>query len=670
MSGLRRFLSRLENALFPERAEGELEREVASHLALLEDEYLSRGMTPGEARVAARRALGGVEQVKELHRDARSFSWLDDVRRDVSFALRTSLRNAGFTSVVLATLALGIGANTTIFSVVNAVLLRPLPFPDPERLVVVSEADGRQASRGTNVSYPNFEDWSRLARSFEQLAAIHEGSVVLRGAGEPVRMQGAFVSAELFELLGVRPLLGRTFDEADERVGAAPSVVISHDTWQRRFGGDPGFLGEALSLDEEAHTVIGVMPRGFRFPDPDTEVWMSLGRRADEPVLRIRRAHVLTAVARLAPSATLQGAQADMDAIAARLQAAHPGEDPDHGVRLTPMLDVLVAEARPGLLALLGGVGFVLLISCANVANLLLARAARRRREIAMRRAIGATPGRIVRQLLIESLLLAAGGGVLALLVAEGLRRALVGRLMDVVPRAEGISIDWQVLAFTAAVSLATGVLFGLVPALRAAGVDVNRSLKDDGGRSDHLPANSRLRSGLVVAEIAISLVLVVGAGLMITSFWRVLGVDPGFQPDQLVTLRTSLPPSKYAAAHPVVAFYGQLPARLEAIPQVVSVSAVNALPIRPGDSYGELTIEGRPFLPGEAPAASFRRILPNYFRTMGIRLVQGREFDARDTSDAPRVVIVSESLAREHFPGGDALGTRIKVGPAADEPW
>ena len=536
--------------------------------------------------------------------------------------------------------------------------------------MVVAEVDDRTVGSGTNVSYPNFLDWNWQQQSFEQLAAIQGGSVVLRGAGEAARLQGAFVSAGLFDLLRVQPALGRALLDSDDRVGAEPVAVIAHSLWQRRLGGAADFVGQAITLGDEPHTVIGVMPPGFRFPDRETEVWMSLGRTGDDEPMRIRRTHILTAVGRLAPGVTIEAAQADMDVIAARLQETYAGEDPGHGVRLTPMRDVIVEDARLALLVLLAGVGFVLLIACANVANLLLARAAGRRKEIAVRRAIGAGQGHVIRQLMIESLVLAAAGGALALLVAEPIRAALAGRLVDVVPRADEIAIDWRVLAFAAAVSIVTGLLFGLAPALEAARVDVNQSLKDDGGRSGHAAGSNRMRYGLVAAEIAISLVLLVGAGLMMKSFWRVLAVDPGFRPENVLTLTTSLPPSKYDAAQPIISFYGQLPERLEALPGIEAVSAVNALPVRGGDSYGEVTIEGRSFPPGEAPEASFRRILPSYFRTLGIRLLDGREFEARDVSDGPRVVIISARMARELFPDGDALGTRIKIGPSDSEPW
>lgn len=584
-------------------------------------------------------------------------------------AARVLLRSPGFTAVAVATLALGIGANTTVFSVVNAVLLRPLPFEESGRLVVLSEGDAQIVGRGTNVSYPNVIDWTRQQRSFEQIAALQSTSVVVRGTGEPVRVGAALVTSPFFDVLRVDAALGRTLLESDDRVGAEPTAVISHGLWQRRFGSNPAILGATISLDDQAHAVIGVMPPDFEFPDPEVDLWLSLGRVSDREPFAIRRAHVLTSIARLEDEVTLDTAQTEMDVIAARLQETYAGDDPGHGIRVTPLLDVVVEDARLGLLVLLGGVGFVLLIACLNIANLLIARAADRRRELALRRAIGATRWHLVRQILIESLLLAACGGGLALLVADGLRTLLVTRIADFVPRTTEIASDWRVLAFTGIVALVTGVLFGLAPLFLALRIDVNRSLKD-GCRSDLGHGSNRLRYGLVAAEIGVSLLLLVGAGLMMKSFWRVVAVDPGFRSERLLTLTTSLPPSSYREIPPIVSFYGQLPKRLEALPGVESVSAVNALPLRGGDSYGELAIEGRPFPEGEAPETSFRRILPNYFRTMGIPLIAGREFDARDASDAPRVVIISDAIARNYFPNGDAVGTRIKVGPSDNEPW
>jgi len=587
--------------------------------------------------------------------------------QDLRYGARMLLRKPGFTLIAIITLALGIGANTAIFSVVNAVLLRPLPYEESERLVVLYETNPQQGRDEMSVSYPNFADWRAQSQSFEQLAACLYGGMILTGKDEPARLQVVAVSADFFAMLRVKPLRGRIFLPEEDKVEGAPVVVLSHALWQSRFGGDEGLIGRQITLDGKSRTVIGVMPPNFALPPGDqTEVWMAIGTLADQ--MQNRGVHRLTAIGRLKSGVTLQQARTELATIANRIQQQNPAADPGHGVSVISGYESLTKDARPALLTLLVAVGFLLLIACANVANLLLARAETRQKEIAIRTALGATRGRIARQLLTESLLLAVAGGAVGLLLATWGVDALAGSLPDDLPRVKEIGIDRAVLGFTGALSVLTGLIFGIIPALTRAKPALNETLKE-GGRTSAAFGRGRIRGALVVTEVALSLALLVGAGLLIKSFWRLMQVNTGFQPDRLLTINVSLIGEKYKETGQVISFYRELPARLGALPGVRAVSAVSALPISGGDSNGNLTIEGRDFPPAQTPSASFRRILPNYFSVMGIPLRQGREFDERDTG-AEKVVIINEGMARRFWPEGDAIGKRFKVGPPQNEPW
>jgi putative ABC transport system permease protein len=587
--------------------------------------------------------------------------------QDLRYGARMLLKKPGFTLIAIITLALGIGANTAIFSVVNAALLRPLPYEESERLVVLYETNPQQGRDEMSVSYPNFADWRAQSQSFEQLAACLYGGMILTGKDEPARLQVVAVSADFFAMLRVKPLRGRVFLPEEDKVGGAPVVLLSHALWQSRFGGDEGLIGRQIMLDRKSRTVIGVMPPNFALPPGDqTEVWMAIGTLADQ--MQNRAVHRMTAIGRLKSGVTLRQAQTELATIASRIQQQYPDADPGHGVNVISGYESLTKNARPALLTLLVAVGFLLLIACANVANLLLARAETRQKEIAIRTALGATRGRIVRQLLTESLLLAVAGGAAGLLLAAWGVDALAGSLPDDFPRAKEIGVDSVILGFTGALSVLTGLIFGIIPALTRAKPALNETLKE-GGRTSAAIGRGRIRGALVVTEVALSLTLLVGAGLLIKSFWRLMQADPGFQLDHLLTMNVSLIGEKYKETGQVISFFRELPARLGALPGVKAVSAVSALPISGGDSNGNLTIEGRDFPPAQTPSASFRRILPNYFSAMGIPLKQGREFDERDTG-AEKVVIINEGMARRFWPDGDAIGKRIKVGPPQNEPW
>jgi putative ABC transport system permease protein len=592
---------------------------------------------------------------------------MQTIWQDMRYGARMLFKKPGFTLIAVITLALGIGANTAIFSVVNAALLRPLPYEDSERLVVLYETNPQLGRDEIEVSYPNFVDLRAQSQSFEQLAAYLTSGMVLTGKDEPAGVDITAVSADFFSMLRVKPLRGRAFLPEEDKVGGAPVVIVSHALWQSRFGGDEGLIGRQIMLNGKGRTVIGVMPPNFALPPGDqTDVWFPLGAWANQ--MQNRAYHRLTAIGRLKPDVTLRQAQTELATIANRIQQQNPAADPGHSVNVISGYESLTKNARPALLTLLVAVGFLLLIACANVANLLLARAETRQKEIAIRTALGATRGRIVRQLLSESLLLAVAGGAAGLLLAAWGIDALAGSLPEDFPRAKEIGIDRVVLGFTGALSVLTGLIFGIIPALTRAKPALNETLKE-GGRTSAAFGRGRIRGALVVTEVALSLALLVGAGLLIKSFWRLMQVDPGFQTDHLLTMNVVLIGEKYKETGQVISFYRELPARLGALPGVKAVSAVSNLPISGGDGNGNLTIEGRDFPPAQTPGASFRRILPNYFSVMGIPMRQGREFDERDTG-AEKVVIINEGMARRFWPDGDAIGKRVKVGPPQNEPW
>lgn len=581
---------------------------------------------------------------------------MDSLLADLRLALRTLARSPGFAAVAILTLAIGIGANSVIFSVVNAALWRSLPYDEPERLCSLEEVNVAQGQAGFGVSYPNFTDWRDQNDVFQQVAATRVGTAALTGDGEPVRLPVALVSGDIFRLLRFAPALGRTFTSEEDRLGGPRAVVLGHRFWKNRRGSNPSVLGNPVVLDGDVYTVIGVMPEGFSWPSSDVEAWIAIGPASG--FMQNRAVHVLDVSARLRDGVTFEEAGARLKAIASRIQLADPASDPGHG-----------RNVKPALLVLLGAVSFVLLIACANIANLLLARGAGRRREMAVRAALGARRARLLRQVMTESVVIALLGGAAGLLLAQWSAEALIAG-SPVASPAPGAGLDVRVLAWTLGVSILTGLLCGAAPALRASGIELMAALRADGTRLTGSGARHGFGHALLVAEIALSMILLTGAGLLIRSLDRLISVDPGFQSDHLLTMSVDLLGARYEKRDEVIRFFRDLPARLESLPGVEAVSAVSALPVSLGDSRGDLTVEERPFRPGEALAASYRRILPNYFATMGIPLVQGREFDDHDTGDGEKVVVINESMARELWPGGDPLGKRIKVGPAANEPW
>jgi putative ABC transport system permease protein len=589
--------------------------------------------------------------------------------QDLKYGARMLAKNPGFTLVAMLALALGIGANTAIFSVVNAVLLRPLPYQDPDRLVFISEHTEQVPDM--SVSYPNFLDWQRQNQVFDEIAAFQGQNFNLTGVDRPERLSGWNVSANFLTALGIKPFLGRDFLPQEDQPGGPPVVVVTYGLWQRRFGGDPGLVGRALTLNGRSYTVIGILPASFKFAEVSgaADIYASLGLNADQ--MKNRGNHPgIYVIARRKAGVSLEQARAQMLTIARGLVQQYPDTNTGNGVVVISMREELVEDVRPALLVLLGAVGLVLLIACANVANLLLARAAAREKEIAIRVALGAGRLRILRQLLTESILLAAAGGGLGLLLGywgiDGLTTLIPSDFRDVVT----ISVDRWVLGFTLGVSLLTGLAFGLMPAIHASRSEVSDSLKE-GGRSSASASHQRFRSILVASEVALALVLLASAGLMLRSIGRLLAVDPGFNTDNVLTMRVALPEAKYPKDVQVVAFYKQVLERIRALPGVRSASVVRPLPLTGDGWQTDFYLEGRPMpAPGQTPNSDFHMIDPDYLRVMGIPLLKGRAFTEADDDQALRVVLINATMAQRYWPGEDPVGKRIRVGRGAMRFW
>jgi putative ABC transport system permease protein len=572
---------------------------------------------------------------------------------DLRFALRQLLKSPGFTAIAVVTLALGIGACAAIFSVVNGVLLHPLPFAEPDRLVVLNESQPPELAISV-VRPATFPHWKRQQTSFEGIAVVRDGSYNLTGRGEPVRAYTGKVTANAFPMLRVQPALGRGFTAEEEVPGKGDVVILSHGFWQRQFGGQPEVLAQTVQLDGVPFRIVGVMPKGFQV-DGNFDLYIPHGYevfRDDEGDNR-----TIFSFARLRPGVTLEQARSELTLIQTRLAK---DDDFFHNSRplVRPMIDSQVGQVRRPLWALLGAVGFLLLIACANVANLLLARATARAREIAVRAALGASRARLVRQLLAESVCLAALGALLGVLAAQWGLSALLALAPDTLPRAQEIAIDGRVLSFTCALALLTGIGFGLVPAFQATGADLNDTLKE-GGRGT-APGHHRMRGALVVAEVAVALVLLAGAGLLVRSFARLQAVDRGFRPEHAVAVVVNLPQStKYASPAQQAAFAGQVVQRLAALPGVTAAGAVQDLPFPGGLFAFCLIVEGRPTPPG-CEVTKMYAVSPGYQAAMGLRLLRGRFLGPGEVANAPEVCVVNETLARKHFPGQDPIGKRI----------
>ena len=648
-----------------EARDADLERELRDHLELEAQEQQDGGLSAKEAAYAAHRVLGNTLKIEEDVRTAWGFPWLETLTQDVRYAARVLRKSPGFAAIAILTLALGIGANTSLFSVVNGVLLNPLPYPHPDQVVVVS--DSSPTLPQTWISYPDFLDWVRESHSFSSLAAYESlVSFNLLGQGDPERVSVTEVSSAFFPTLGVAPLLGRNFSPAEDQLNGPPAVILSGGFWKTKFGSSPDIVGKAINLDGTDYTVAGVLPENFYFCCENisfklSDVYVPIG--ADKnPWMRDRKFHPgIYAIGRLKKEVTLAQARADMDGVAGSLAAAFPDTDKKESIRVMPLKQVMVREIRPFLLVLLAAVGFVLLIACVNVANLLLARSTGRAREFAIRAALGASRGRVIRQLLTESGLLAMAGGALGLLLASWGIRAALSVLPSTLPRASDVRMDPRVLLFTLAISLLAGILFGLAPALKTSHPDLHETLKE-GGRGAS-GARYRTQGVFVVVEMALTVVLLVGAGLTIRTLVSLWGVNPGFEPHSVLSFNVGLPPS-VARSSPmqIRASFRQLTDKIAAVPGVQSVSLMNAaFPM--GDRYDlNFWLDGQPKPATDTykPLTLYYLVGPDYLKVMKIPLVRGRFLTARDDANSPGVCVIDEDFAREYFGDRDPIGKRL----------
>jgi putative ABC transport system permease protein len=593
-----------------------------------------------------------------------------DLWQDLRYGARMLRKNPGFTLLAVFTLALGIGANTAIFSVVDGLLLRPLPYREPERLVLLSHT-GRRARRNT-ISYPNFSDWRERAQSFEGMASVRNESFNLTGVDRPVQLRGRMVNWNFFRLLGVQPQIGRLFVEADDRYGAARTVLLSHGMWREKFGGDKGVIGKQLLLNGESHEVIGVLPQGFEyFRTDDVYVPTDLFIKPQTGMTdRGTSLGGMFALARLKPGVTLAQASREMAELAAQLEREYPAVNSGKTAQAEALQEVMAENVRQSLWVLLGAVGFILLIACTNVANLLLVRAAERQQEIALRLALGAGRWRIVRQLLSESLLLALLGGVFGVVVGRWMLDGLLALAPTNIPQLSRVSLNLSVLLFTLGVAALTSLLCGLLPAWQAARTDLHATLKE-GGRSSAGAARAVIRKTLLVTEVALALVLLVGAGLLVRSMQRVLSIDPGFDPENLLTMRVMLPNDAYPLPR-LQTFYEESLKRIGALPGVRGAALTISLPIDGSFWDTGFLAADKPLPPRvDLPVAAAMPVTPNYFELMGIRLLKGRSFTAADTAQTPHVSVINESFARRIWPGEDPLGKRFRLGlPESQLPW
>jgi putative ABC transport system permease protein len=668
---LKRVARRLRALLRGGEVERELDEELRYHLERQVEQNLAFGMGPEEARSAALRSFGGLEQSKEACRDARGVRVVEDFAQDLRYGWRTMRKSPGFTAVAVLTLGLGVGANTAVFSAINSVLLRPLPYKDPQQLVRVWEVQVGQDQ--ALFSPAEFLDYRAQNQSFSGMAAFRPASLTLTGAGEPEQLDGSIVSADYFSLLGVQAERGRVFHPEDGRAGARPVAVISHGLWQARFGGDATLIGRSLSIGGESVTVVGVAPPGFA--GDGRQVWLNPRRvvpdwvrNSDVDLLTMRHTGYLGVLARLKPGVTLEQAQADLDTIAARLQHAYP-RPVGHAARLIPLHEHVVGPVRPALLMLLGAVGLVLAVACANLASLLLARATARSQEMAIRTALGASRWRIARQLLLESALLGGLAGLVGWVFAAYGVGVLARFSSQEIPRVSEIRPDAQVFAFALGLSLFTSLLAGLAPALAASKADLHAALKDGTRGATAGGRRNRVRQALVVAEVALALVVMIGAGLLASSFTRLLAVEPGFDPRHLLTLRVGLPDERYGENEDKRRFVRELNARLEAIPGMQGVGIGDDLPIAGTYSSTRLQVASRQAAsPEDLLSVGLHVITPRYFDAMGVRLIKGRTFTERDDANAPSAFIINETLARRYWPGDEPLGKRIRYN--SNDPW
>lgn len=579
---------------------------------------------------------------------------------DIRYTLRMLIKRPAFTAVALITLALGIGANTAIFSVVNSVLLNPLPYANPSELTLIWLQHPPTNQFQQPVSFPDFIDWRAQSNSFEQILATRTLSANLTDGDEPERINGARVSAGFLSMFKVSPVAGRDFLESETQPGGAPSALIGYRLWQERYGADPSLIGRGVSIDSTSFTIVGVLPKGFYYPTPDTEVYIPLIQGKGDTA---RGSRNLRVIGRLNPGVSLGEGQAEMDIIAARIANQYPDSNADVTVKLVPLHEQVVGKIRPALMIMFGAAGFVLLLACANVANLLLARATARRAELAIRAALGASRRRLIRQLLTESILLSLIGGFFGMLITLWGVPALTSISASSIPRVEEVSVSFKALIFTVVVSLATGVLFGAIPALKSS-KQLTETLKDGKRGATSGATHQRILNLVVAAELALAVVLLAGAGLMVRSFISISGVSPGFNPKGVFTIGIGLTQPIYADGQQQARFYDRLTEKVNAIPGVETSAGVNRVPLLGLNSSTSFTFQGKPVQAGNEPTADCRITTPNYFRTMGIPLLEGRDFTERDLKDAPEVVVINKAMVDQFLPGEDPIGKLLQIYP------
>lgn len=666
-----RFCSWLDATFRRTRSEQEMDAELQFHIQARAEDVIRSGVPRTEALRRARLEFGAVERVKEEAREARGLGWFDALRQDFRYGARTLRRSPGFTAVAALTLALGIGANTAIFSVVYGVLLEPLPYRDAARLILLNETTPRVGV--LSVSYPNFLDWRTQSSQFSQMAAVCGVGFNLSGVNQPEAINGQAVSANFLSLLGVKPFLGRDFDPSEDKTGAAPVAMLSYSIWQSHFGADPNALGRTIMLDGRGYTIISVLPANFRWPDKvdvlePIGVWAA--QNSEDAMERGARGDFV-ALGRLAQGSSLPQARSEMEGIAARLAKEYPAANDQFGVALRPIREAFVHDTRPAILALFGAVTFVLLIACANVANLLLVRGTGRTREVALRIALGATRNRIIRQMLTESFLLAVLGGGIGLFLASvgigGITRVIGADTLS------GASVELKgvVLFFAAGIVALAAFVFGLAPAMRSTKADVQASLKEGSAGAGRGASQNRLRGSFVVAELALSLILLAGAGLMMKSLHLLLSVSPGFQPDHVLSMEMDLRTAQYDKDPAIRNFWQRVLAEVSALPGVQSASLGTSPPMTDRHGRVDITIEGMALpKPGSYPHPDTHAISTGYFSTMAIPLINGRIFTQSDNENAPRVGIINAKLAKEFFPNGGAVGKRFMIGhPSPPQP-
>jgi putative ABC transport system permease protein len=664
MKPLAELARRVRMLLRRQQFDQDMDDEMRVHLEFREKEYVQNGFSPEEAHMAARKNFGNALAIREVSHDSWGWAWLEHLGQDLRFAFRMFAKNPGFTAVAILTLALGIGANTAIFSFVYGVLLQPLPYKDASRLVVLNETTPKVGT--VSVSYPNFLDWRQQNHSFSQIAAVHDVGFNLGGVTQPENISGEAVSPNFLSMMGVRPFLGRDFEASEEKSGTAPVVLLSYELWQSHMGSDRDVIGRTVTLDGRSFTIVGVLPPNFRSLDK-TDVMLPIGvwatNNPGEANDRGNRGDMVV-IGRLAPNITFAQARAEMDGIAARLAKEYPASNDQFGVALQSIRDSFVSDARPAILVLFGAVMFVLLIACANVANLFLVRGAARTKEIALRMAFGASRSRIIRQMLTESLVLAFLGGVLGVVLATG----GIGGIAHLVPMdmlsGATVNLNGAVLFFAAGIIVLAAFIFGLAPAMHSTRPDVQAELKEGGRTASASAAQNKLRGALAIAEISLALILLVGAGLMMKSLYKLMSVNPGFRPDRVLTMEMVLRTQQYSKDPAILNFWQQVVDRVRALPGVESAATGTVVPLTGSHSRGDITVEGMALpTPGNFPHPDYHEVSPGFISTLGIPLLRGRTFTDTDNQGAPLVGMVNARLAQQFWPNDDPVGKRFMFG-------